>query len=75
MEERRKSGKKGQILTGIYRSSMRISLIAMTIVGLIELVMLAYTIANPALYGPYILKYRIFYAFLFALASDVNVRV
>lgn len=68
MEERRKSGKKGQILTGIYRSSMRISLIAMTIVGLIELVMLAYTIANPALYGPYILKYRIFYAFLFALA-------
>ena len=68
MDTKKTENKKMNILTGIYRSSMGTSLLAMTIVGMIELVMLFYTIANPALYGPYIVKYRFYYAFLLALA-------
>lgn len=59
---------KREVLIGVYRSSMSISLIAMTVVGAIELFMLAYTIVNPALYGAFITKYRAFYAVLFATA-------
>lgn len=68
MDTKKTENKKMNILTGIYRSSMGTSLLAMTVVGMIELVMLFYTIANPALYGPYIVKYRFYYAFLLALA-------
>lgn len=68
MDTKKAENRKKHVLTGIYRSSMGISLLAMSVVGVIELVMLVYTFVNPALYGPYIVKYRVYYASLFALA-------
>ena len=52
----------------MYRSSLSISMTALTIVAVLELIMLGYTVMNPGLYGPYIGKYRFFYLSLLLLA-------
>ena len=60
--------KRKQVLMGLYSSSQGISMIALIIVAAFEIMMLMYTLVNPELYGPYILKYRLFYASLLTVA-------
>ena len=45
---------------GMYSSSLELSMTALTIVVILELLMLGYTVMNPGLYGPYIGRYRLF---------------
>ncbi|MBQ6504172.1 MAG: diguanylate cyclase [Flexilinea sp.] len=69
MERRNdKPNKKDSILIGIYRSSWGISMTTLTIVSVLEICMLIYTLLNPALYGEYISRYRMFYLSLLAVA-------
>lgn len=62
------SDKRKQILMSLYSSSQGISMIALIIAAAFEIMMLVYSVVNPGLYGPYILKYRIFYSSLLAAA-------
>lgn len=62
------NNKRSKILIGAYGSSWRISMMAMAVVGALELFMLAYTVVDPALFGEYMGTYRIFYLVLLALA-------
>lgn len=60
--------KRKRIRMGLYSSSQGISMIALIIVAVFEIMMLGYTVINAELYGPYMLKYRLFYASLLAVA-------
>ena len=60
--------KKKNVLIGVYRSSMRLSMIAMSVVGAIEIFMLIFTFINKALYGIFLIKYRLFYISLLLIA-------
>lgn len=68
MNDNKKLDKKSRTLIGIYRSSLGISLTALTIVAVLEIFMLIYTNIDPALFGQYIWTYRIFYISLLTLA-------
>ncbi len=57
-----------QIQISLCRSSRSISMTAMIIVAVLELLMLAYTLLNPGMYGSLIWRYRSFYIFLLAVA-------
>ena len=60
--------KRKQVRIGLYSSSQGISMIALIIVAVFEIMMLVYSVINPGLYGPYILRYRLFYASLLTVA-------
>ena len=51
-----------------YQSSMRISVLALSVVAAIEVIMLSFTFMNAVFYGEHLWKYRIFYISLFALS-------
>ncbi len=68
MNDHKMTDRKNKILMGMYGSSLSISMTALTIVVVLELIMLGYTVMNPALYGPYIGRYRLFYLSLLLLA-------
>ena len=53
---------------GMYGSSQGISTLALIIVAAFEIMMLGYTTLNAELYGPYLLKYRLFYLSLLSVA-------
>ena len=56
-----------KILEGVYNSSWNTSMITQMIVTILEVFMLVYTLANPALFGQYMAIYRRFYiSLLFA---------
>lgn len=62
------SDKGKQIRMRLYNSSQGISMIALIIVAAFEIMMLGYTVVNAGLYGPYILKYRLYYLSLLTVA-------
>ena len=68
MNTKKKLSKDEKIMMMIYGTSMRTSTLTMTIVAVLEVCMLLYTLANPTLFGPYINKYRIFYIALLSMA-------
>ncbi len=53
---------------GLYSSSQGISMIALIIVAIFEIMMLGYTVINSDLYGPFLMRYRLFYASLLIVA-------
>ena len=63
--------RKDRILINVYSSFIRISLIALAVAVVMELAMLAYSAVNSELYGPYLLKYRIFYILMLTVAVTV----
>ena len=60
--------RKYNILMNIYSSSWGISMIALTIVAVLEIFMIGFSIANSELYGPYLGLYRSFYIILLLAA-------
>ena len=62
------SDKRKQVRMRLYSSSQGISMIALGIVAVFEIMMIGYSFLNTELYGPYILKYRLFYVALLAVA-------
>ena len=62
------SDRRKHVLKSLYSSSQGISMIALIIAAAFEIMMLGYTVVNPGLYGPYIMKYRLFYASLLIVA-------
>ena len=60
--------RKYKILMNIYSSSWGISMIAQTVVAVLEIFMIGFSIANPHWYGPYLNKYRSFYVVLLLAA-------
>ena len=60
--------KRKLVRIGMYSSSQGISMLALIIVAAFEIMMLMYTIVNPGLYGPYLVRYRMFYASLLGVA-------
>lgn len=62
------SDKRKQVHMRLYSSSQGISMIALIIAAVFEMMMLGYTVINAELYGPYIWRYRLFYASLLAVA-------
>lgn len=60
--------KRKQVHIGLYSSSQGISMIALIIAAAFEVMMLGYSVVNPGLYGPYIVKYRLLYSSLLAVA-------
>jgi diguanylate cyclase (GGDEF)-like protein len=60
--------RKENILINIYGSSLKISMIALTIVTVLEIVMLGYSIVNSDLYREYLWNYRAFYISLLTVA-------
>lgn len=51
-----------------YQSSMRISVLALSVLAAIEIIMLSFTFMNAMFYGEHLWKYRIFYISLLVLA-------
>ena len=68
MKSRTEPDKRKLVSMGLYSSSQGISMIALIIVAVFEILMLGYTVVNPGLYGPYITKYRLFYSSLLVVA-------
>ena len=68
MDTNRTTSKHDRIRVGIYASTMRISVTALAIVALMELIMLVYSFINIPLYNGFEWKYRGFYISLFAVA-------
>ena len=62
--------RKYKILMNIYSSSWGISMIAQTVVAVLEIFMIGFSIANPHWYGPYLNKYRSFYVVLLLAAIN-----
>lgn len=60
--------KRKQIRIGLNSSSQGISMIALIFVAAFEILMLGYSVINVELYGPYLLRYRLFYASLLVVA-------
>ena len=56
-----KTARQNAILMGVYGSSMGISLTALTIVAVLEVFMLVYSVVNAPMYGGYLQQYRFFY--------------
>lgn len=68
MDNKTISDKMKRVRIGMYSSSQGISTLALMIVAVFEILMLGYTLINPGLYGPYILRYRLFYFSLLLVA-------
>lgn len=68
MKTKDAENRKDRILISIYSSSMKLSLIALSVAAVLEIFMLAYTFANSEMYGPYLWRYRGFYLSLLTLA-------
>jgi len=68
MNKRVLAKRKENILINIYGSSLRISITALTIVVVLEIIMLGYSIVNSALYREYLWHYRAFYISLLTVA-------
>ena len=66
--EQRQTDRTKRVRMGLYGSSLGISVTALAVVAVLELLMLGYTALNRELYGPFLWKYRFFYLFLLALA-------
>ena len=66
--DRNTTENNSRILMGIYSSSWGNSMVALTIVAVLEIAMLIYTKVNPGLYGEYIWTYRAFYISLLSVA-------
>lgn len=64
----RQTEKEERTLIGVYRASMGISLTALSIVALMEVFMLGYSVVNAPLYGTLLWRYRAFYALLLLMA-------
>ena len=60
--------RRDRILINVYGLFTGISLIALTVAAVLEVAMLALTVANPGMYGPYLLRYRSFYITMLAVA-------
>ena len=60
--------KRKQVRMRLYSFSQGISMVALIIVAAFEIMMLGFTFVNTGLYGPYLLKYRLFYLSLLAVA-------
>ena len=60
--------RKYKILMNVYSSSWGISMIALTVVAVLEIFMISFSIANADLYGPYLGTYRSFYIVLLLAA-------
>lgn len=67
MEPREKT-RRNDILVGVYGSSMGISMTALTIVAVLEVFMLVYSVVNAPMYGNYLWHYRVFYISLLTIA-------
>ncbi|MBO7703007.1 MAG: diguanylate cyclase [Solobacterium sp.] len=67
MEEKVKD-RQTKSLISIYRSSLGLSMITLTIVCTLEILMLIYSVVNKALYGPFLWNYRMFYIALLSMA-------
>ena len=63
-----KTTKKNKILRGVYSSSMGISMTALTIVAVLEVFMLVYSVVNAPLYREFLWSYRLFYISLLSVA-------
>ena len=68
MATREDAEKNGAILIGVYSSSMGISMTALTIVAILEVFMLVYSVVNAPMYGDYLWHYRCFYIALLVVA-------
>ena len=66
--ERKEISRKDRILISVYDSSIWISLTAMSLVAVLEIFMLIYTLVDPALFGQYMANYRMFYISLLSVA-------
>ena len=66
--DRNTTENSSRILMGIYSSSWGNSMVALSIVAVLEIAMLIYTKVNPGLYGEYIWTYRAFYISLLSVA-------
>ena len=69
MKTDKQKERKSRILISIYSSSMGLSVIALSVALVLEIFMLAYTVFNPGMYGPYLVRYRAFYASLLTVAA------
>lgn len=67
-EKKLKKEKKKKRIISIYSSSLFISIVNMIIVITLELLMLVFTFIDKSLYGPYLLRYRMFYIALLSMA-------
>ena len=68
MNNKALTDRKERILINIYGSSLGISMTALTIVAVLEILMLIYSVANSPMYGPYLWNYRTFYISLLTVA-------
>ena len=68
-QEERMENRRDQVLKEVYASSLATSVITMTIVCILEVFMLGYTLYNPALFGDFIWRYRSFYISLLTVAA------
>lgn len=59
---------KEKTLMGIYSSSWGISMTTMMVVSVLEIFMIFYSFTNTAIYGPYLMRYRLFYISLLAMS-------
>lgn len=62
------AARKDRILMSIYASSIRLSLIALSVAAALEIFMFAYTFVNSEMYGSYLWRYRGFYLSLLTVA-------
>ncbi len=66
---REKTNKNGVILQALYRSSQKMSLLAIGIIVFLEVFMMIYSVIKTEHYGPYLWRYRCLYFILFLLAG------
>ena len=69
MKNENPAKRKDRVLISVYSSSIGISLIALSVAVVLEILMLGYTIVNPDMFGPYLSRYRGFYISLLTIAS------
>ena len=68
-DKKEPASRKDRILINVYGSSMGISVTALSVAVILEILMLVYTFVNPELYGPYLPRYRGFYLSLLIVAA------
>ena len=59
---------KREVSATIYDSFFRISATSVTIIAVLEVLMLVYTVVDPSLFGENIATYRLFYVTLLSVA-------
>lgn len=68
MKTKDAANRNDRILVSIYKSSIGLSLIALSVAAVLEIFMFSYTFINPDMYGPYLWRYRCFYIALLIVA-------